>query len=503
MLFDLNDGKHHNDSDLFDVCIAGGGMAGISIAVALANKGRRILIVESGGREYDEQSQDLYRGDILGRGYFELDTARLRFLGGSSNHWAGMCRPLDDIDFRAQQHIPHSGWQIDYRDLQPYHRQVCDILEISDDFTDIELPSPSEEIKRIRFRFSEPPVRFGEKYLKQLEEDANITFYLNANLVDIRIDEATGKVTQFHVANYRNRSERHGFRARYFVLALGGIENPRMMLASRSQIAAGIGNQNNLVGRYFSEHFQLLAGYYVAEEETWPFEDDVVYLAPTEVFQKDMRIANAGIRLELGNFGLSHEAKEHIREVLCYSDIIADYVRVFREFNCNGRPVGVGSIHVASEQVPNAHSRITLTNQTDTFGLPTVALDWRVVDIDRKTVVESVNAVARYLARQKYGNIKLADWILNDNVEIPDVDELSGYYHTSGVGAGYHHMGTTRMSSSPETGVVDKDLRVFGHDNLFIAGSSVFATSGHANPSFTLLQLALRLSDHLDRLSGA
>lgn len=493
MLHDLNAGKVHDDDDLFDVCIAGAGMAGITIALELAAKGHRVLIVEGGGLEYESQSQDLYRGDILGRAYFDLDVTRLRFLGGTSNHWEGWCRPLDDIDFQVHPQIPLSGWPIDRSDLQPYQRRVCDVLEIDDDFADIDLPSQSESVKRIAFRFSDPPVRFGEKYLPQLQSNKNITLYVNANLADIRIDEGNGTVTRIDVAGYRDPTLRHVYRARYFVLALGGIENPRMMLASRTQMPAGIGNLNGLVGRCFSEHFHVFGGYYAATDDAWPFQDTEVYLAPRPTFQTERQIANASVRLapldvDLGKFG-----KETVREAVCYSDLVADFLRVFREVDCNIRPKSGGYARVVTEQVPNLQSRVKLSDRTDALGLPVVALDWQSVDVDRRTIVETVAEVARYLARSKFGNIKLADWILKDEA-LPDVAECRW------VGAGSHHMATTRMSSSPQAGVVDKDLRVFGHDNLFVAGSSVFPTVGHANPSFTLLQLALRLSDHLDRL---
>lgn len=474
-------------------------MAGISIAIRLAKKGRRVLLLEGGGLEYDAKSQQLYEGDSVGRSYFELDHARLRFLGGTSNHWEGWCRPLDDIDFRELPHKPMSGWPITAGDLRLHLRDVCDIFEIDAEFSDVALPAPSNDLNSIILQLSTPPVLFGEKYLREIQESEYIDLFVNANLRNIKIDEVNGRVSEFNVVNYKNPNEFWNFRARYFVLAMGGLENPRIMLASRSQVDKGIGNANDLVGRCFCEHFHVLGGFYAAESAQWPFmgTKEEIHLSPTSTFQERAEIGNARVELLPLNPELGGDMKERVRPLLCYNDVVSDFVRVFKSLECNIRPASGGYIHVVSEQAPNRNSRVTLTNKTDALGMPIIALDWQTLDIDRKTIVESVKAVGRYLATNDFGNIKLADWIIKENEPIPGVAE------SSWLGAGWHHMGTTRMSSSPKTGVVDRDLRVFGHDNLFIAGSSVFPTAGHANPSFSMLQLALRLSDHLDRLLAA
>lgn len=492
MLRDLQQGVSDADPASFDVCIAGAGMAGITLAVALAAKGRSVVMLEGGGLEFDERSQSLYRGTNTGRSYFDLDTARLRFLGGTSNHWGGRCRPLDPIDFRVRDYIPMSGWPIDATALQPYQSEVAELVGISDDFSDIELPSPSDRLDRIRFHESTPPLLFGEHYKDTLESNDNISCYLNANVIDIRIDENSGDVTELEVVSYGDTRQVVGFRARWFVLALGGIENVRLMLASRSQIERGIGNGHDLVGRYFSEHFHLLGGYYLATEEAWPFGYAEVDLGITEQWQTTEKIANCSITLT--PFQVRSAWKEQIRDLLCYSDLIADFMRSLRPLSyCQGRPGSGGYVRVVGEQVPNRESRITLTDELDALGMPRVALNWQVDEIDRQTLIGAMDAVARYLAKTQYGNVKLADWIIDDQ-PMPGVDG------SSWTGAGWHHMGTTRMASSPENGVVDADLRVYGHDNLFVAGSSVFSTAGHANPSFTILQLTLRLADHLNDL---
>lgn len=309
MIFDLElsaPGERHRG---YDLCIAGGGVAGITLARDLALRGRRVLLLEAGGLDITEQSQNHYIGENIGRPYFALDTARLRYLGGTSNHWNGWCRPLDPSDFEKHEHIPHSGWPIRKSDLDPYLVAASEILELrsqrsadrsAEDFggsfsADRVLEDSGDSFSEIAFRYSYPEVRFGTKYLQFLESNERIDVFLNANLVDVRM--AGSRVTEFVCANYGEPDRRHSFTAKSFVLAMGGIENARMLLNFSTQNSAGIGNDQDLVGRFFMEHFHLSCGFYAADRDAWPFstKEGRVIVAATPALRKTEKIGRAHV----------------------------------------------------------------------------------------------------------------------------------------------------------------------------------------------------------------
>ncbi len=493
MIYDLNTTQLDKINGGYDVCIAGGGVAGITRAIKLAEQGRRILLLEAGGWEYTEDSQKVYQGENVGRSYYELDEVRLRFLGGTSNHWEGKCRPLDALDFEARSYIPDSGWPFDKSELDPYLEGACEIFEIPTDFHDEPLDGSEKMFDAIKFQWS-PPVRFGEKYGDALKASHNIDLFLNANLVDMRLDDNARHVDSVLCANYVEPTKHFTFSSKIYVMALGAIENPRMLLNFRHQMPGGIGNKHDLVGRYFMEHFAALGGYYVTDEDVWPFGQEEIFFAASPKLTNQRGIAHA--RLQVGPLFVPGESiyDQVKHRVVCSEDIVRDFIRNFKEVWC---PVSVyigGYLHIVSEQIPNRDSRVTLSDQMDHFGLNRTKLDWRITEQDRRTLKQIVAAFGAYMVDRNFGNVKLVDWMLDDKMPVPSVGQDEWH------GAGYHHMGTTRMANTPSKGVVDKNCRVFGTDNLFIAGSSVFPTSGHANPTFTIVQLTLRLSEHLDSI---
>ncbi|NKB48297.1 MAG: FAD-dependent oxidoreductase [Alphaproteobacteria bacterium] len=490
MIFDLNKiaaGEPHRG---YDVCIAGAGVAGITLAIDLASRGRRVLLLEGGDLEFTETSQNTYKGPIIGRNYFDLDFARLRYLGGASNHWAGWCRPLDAWDFEGHAHIPNSGWPIAKADLDRHFERASRILEIPAEYNDKPVEDSDNAFTQFEFQFS-PPVRFGEKYLEELKSSTRIDLFVNANLTDIRLTEATDRVTEFQCSNYTDRAAKHSFTGAAFVLAMGGIEIPRMMLNFRSQATAGIGNAHDLVGRYFMDHFHASGGVYAARRKDWPYSANEIHFAPTPEFMARQKIANAGLRagpLTDARRALINRAKHSL---FCNEDEVRGFARSFFEGSCPADVFTGGYLRVASEQQPNPSSRVSLSDDTDKFGLRRPALDWQISALDRHTIKHMVIGFGRYIASRKYGNVKMAEWLLDDGDPVPQVGE------DRWLGAGFHHMGTTRMASTPDKGVVDENCGVFGLDNLFIAGSSVFPTCGHANPTLPIVQLTLRLGEHL------
>lgn len=475
----------------YDVCIAGGGVAGITLALRLAAEKKRVLLLEAGGTEYSETSQAVYRGRNVGYAYHELEFARLRYLGGTSGHWNGMCRPLDEHDFLPRDHIPESGWPIRKSDIDPYQDEALEILEL-DPFPDYyEMPDSNGKLQHIGFSDS-PPVRFGEKYRQPLTDSKEIDVFLNANLVEVGIEPGNGRVTHFSFRGYADNGLLHKASADRYVLALGGIENARFLLTQGDK---GLANETGMVGRYFMEHLEFEIGNYLATPKRLKQMDTSEWIIPTPALMKEKNITNAGIRLarvvDIDKWPLKERGKLVFKRAICASDLVHDWVSTVYPFKCNLPIDDTGIVEISAEQIPNPKSRVMLGDEKDRFGLRRSVLDWQPTEFDKSSMRACAMELARYFAREEYGRVKLRDWFLTEDANLP-TDRFSEHH----VG-GYHHMGTTRMAEHAKDGIVDKDCRVFGHDNFYIAGSSVFRTAGQANPTFTIVQLALRLGDHL------
>ncbi len=471
------------DGRTFDACIIGAGPAGITLARRLASRGLTVGLFDGGGFDQTVESQDLYKGTIGAQPYFPLDGARLRFLGGSSNHWGGWTRPLDDHDFAERDDHPMSGWPIAKGDIDPYAAEADSILDLPANFDPPDMfGGKAAGLQPTFFRFSQPTTRFGQKYRNELQASKAIEVFLNANLVDLRLDNAHRAVTEAVFRTY-TRSTPFSIKAKFFALCLGGMENPRALLNANSQVPAGIGNQNDLVGRYFLEHPHVPIGHIVSRE---PITFMLVY-SPTPEFMREHRILSFGLRL--GNFCDRPRGRIHRRlpAPAALQVPFETLLEAAMDGDTSACPAHVASAFVACEQALNPESRVRVTNERDRFGLRKIELDWRLSDIDFRTLRTAALEAGRLMAEHDVARLKVVDWLLADG-NSPTLDQLFG---------GSHHMGTTRMSDDPKAGVVDRNQRVHGMDNLYMGGSSVFATSGHSNPTYTIVQLTLRLGDHL------
>lgn len=484
---------------MYDVCVIGAGPAGITLARSLTRQGRSVLLAEGGERGYSPESQDCYRGRVEGDPYFDLDLARLRFLGGTSNHWGGWCRRLDAWDFQAKAAAPLARWPIGPDVLEPYDREARDILELTPAQPDRPLPN-SRVLQQLSFCESDPPVKFGLKYEDELAAIPGIDLCLNANFVGFEVGGPGGSGGRDGVLSAARLRNYAGYEravaARSFVLACGCLENARLLLNENRRFGNRLGNQGDCVGRYWMEHptftlgdFILFPDYLgdgildVGELDMEAHVNRRWFIGATPAFLEQRRVLNCALRLEPVARSLT---RQYVADLVCNSPnvlqpLLAD---LGREVRC------VGQIRAAWEQEPRPENCITLDGEADPFGIPRIVLHWRKSPLDRRTPREFALEMARYLAAQDVGRLRLDPWVLDDAGDYPKDDEL----------AGYHHMGGTRMADSPAEGVTDRDCRVFGTENLFVAGSSLFASGGHANPTQTILGLALRLADHLNRI---
>ncbi len=495
----LGELSEHSVDGNFDVCVCGTGPAGITLAMRLIERGHSVLLLEGGSETFTEISQSIYKGRNVGLNYYDLDITRLRYFGGTSNHWAGWCRPLDAHDFEARAHHHLSGWPIRKSDLDPYAAEAEAILEIPTGPWEEELWDAAEGFRKIAFRFS-PPVRFGEKYGPRLARSPRTLLILDANVVDIRLSDGLSRVDHLVCRSLADPGVAKRVRSRFFVLCFGGLENPRILLNCNRQIPAGIGNERGNVGRYFCEHPHFTLGNVVFFDEPG---EKLQFFSPTTGFMEKWKVLNFGLRLRSDRERRTNVLLEALRSALCgmppakrFLDAARGrklrcfekgFVDAVREWA--GVAPMVGWLRIAAEQALNPESRVFLIRETDRLGLRRIALDWRLTEMDYRTFHAAAKRFAMALARRELGRIRIVEWVYDPRAPVPTVGEDGG--------GGNHHMCTTRMAAAPEEGVVDRNCRVFGIDNLYIGGSSVFATSGHANPTYTIVQLALRLADHL------
>ncbi len=516
MIYDLNEIKIDPFKDKqFDICIVGGGVAGITLAMYL-KKDFNILLLEAGDIEYSEESQEVYKGKNIGHEYFTLVDSRARWLGGTSNWWGGWCAPLDSLDFKKRDYVKYSGWPIDKTDLDPYEEEARSIVELPDKprsinykgWTDV-LEKSDEYLKGFKFQWSVPATNFRDKYKSELENRSNITCVVNANLTDMTLLDNLSNIKNIEIKNYRNKV--FAANAKTYILATGGIENARLLLNFNKQCKNGIGNDNDLVGRFFAEHLHFLDGkfiledhikeiFYSKEKQPARYQDIENFLVPSKKFQKHGKILNFGLRIEpLGS--LYHKPFESkLKDIICAWKWLENTVEELRDkaTDCTGD----GHIRIVSEQAPNPKSRITLGLEEDKFGLKRSVLNWQLQKIDKTTHRKAIIHFAKMFAKQNLGRVKIQKWVFDEDAWFPgfDIPEYPERYQEL---AGHHHMCTTRMSASPSEGVVDKNQKVFGVDNLYIAGSSVFTTTGHANPTFPIIQMTLRLADHINARSAS
>lgn len=482
----------------FDVCVIGAGAAGMTLALRLAERGLDVALMEAGGFEISAESQEIYEGAILGRDYWPLDVPRLRFLGGSMGHWGGWCRALDAHDFAAKPWNPGSGWPIAKADLDPYAAETDAILDLPSAAAVPDAPAAlaRDGFRQVEFRFSDPPTNFRDKFAPALEAAHGIVLGFNANLVDLRLDPDLGRIEAAVFRGWDPGDPGFEVTARAYVLACGGIETPRLLLNFTLQVPAGIGNAAGLVGRYFAEHPHFV----LAEAIFRAPLPELSFYSPTDAFMREHEVLNFGMRIERTPGPFVRQPGTVAGDPSCADPFILRLAERLADVapacapGGDGRVAFDGLIRIAHEQALDPDSRVMLGAATDRFGLRRAALDWRLGPMDLHTQRTALIAFATMLAERDIGRVRIRDWVLAEPFDWPGIadDEVGGK----------HHMGTTRMADDPRRGVVDRDCRLHELGNLWVAGSSVFPTGGHANPTYTIVQLALRLGDHLGATLG-
>jgi len=528
-----------------DLCIVGAGPAGIAIAHAFIGTSTTVCLIEGGGLCGEDRSQSLYEGSSAGDLPLDAGTSRMRVFGGSCTLWGGGCIPLADSDFEAREWVPDSGWPLRYADLAPWYERAREFCRIDPSYGfgpgAFDGPPPRRPLDLdpetlANFVFARSPIMFGDTYRDSLRSAANITVLLHANLMELEAGDGARSVTAARIGSLDGR--RGHVRARHYVLAAGGIENARILLLSDSVAPAGLGNDRDLVGRYFMDHPSGRIGSVVSDEPdtlSRPYERTIgkvraplsAEIGLTFEAQRRHRSLNArvhpfavegqvphgiralrDVRAALRSPRRQDEATllearlcaalqngpdstmVTVQQSLAISAVrlglhLGDVVKAVAQKVADRPTVRSDRVELVGffEQAPQRDSRITLGDDRDALGLRRVRIDWRLNDLDRHTWHTTTVLAGERLAAACGGRFEPAPWTRGEAE--PEVHGTA------------HHIGTTRMADDPSQGVVDAQGKVHGVANLHVAGSSVFPTGGWAFPTFTVIALSLRLAEQL------
>jgi choline dehydrogenase-like flavoprotein len=510
-----------------DVCIIGGGPAGLTIATELAQTRHSVLVLESGGEhQQSDFSAGLNEIENVGEPR-EMDTRKVRnrVLGGTSHTWSGRCTPLDAFDYEPRMWVPCSGWPVSEKEIEPFLLRAAGYLGlVSFEYDEqllnmLDLPvrfdtQHERELRSIFWQFSrisplnDDFVRFGPRFKKLRSE--TVTLVSHATVTQLLMDDGGSRVHEIEVATPDRKL--HRVRSRYVILCGGGIENARILLVSNQQQVQGVGNQNDLVGRFLMDHPRATLGTFPKETHSAIQQEFGLFRHPTgAVLQRGLSLTPQ-VQREKGLLNCSAWTTQHVeqddawralrtigrnngsdrialsRVVVKHADQIVEglWTKLVRRGSLPRR-MGRLDLDAMVEQEPNPASRVMLSDRLDALGVPMARIDWKIGEMERRTAIHLGHTVNDALARAGKPQAILADWVREQRAADAVFSDPA------------HPLGTTRMSDNEHMGVVDRNCKVHGVENLYIAGSSVFPTGGHANPTLMIIAMALRIADTLRR----
>lgn len=503
-----------------NVCIAGAGAAGISLALELAKSGFQVTLLESGGWEEEQATQDLYASEVSGVPHAGIHKGRFRILGGTTTRWAGQILELDPRNFDVRPWIPNSGWPFSGKTLTSYYRRALDLEGLGSVMSDddsvwraIKCRPPDLGDKVVPF-FSRwcPEPNFARLHGQALKESGKITVYLHANLCEIVLTEEQTAIAGFRCRTLAGRGA--VFTADQYVVCLGGIESARVLLQPLARARTAPWNAHGLVGRYFQDHIDavLLEVKPRSKRQLHRWFDNVyrsglkyhpqlklsvdeqqrlgcLAISATFSFAESTsatlaefsRVVGEVRRGTLGKMDIARAARHLPLGVL---------LRKTLRFGLRGRGYNPSDggilLNLHCEQAPNAESRVELTSERDAMGLFRSRLNWAISPLEIHTIRQFARVIGEEFRHSGFADV----------VPHPAL-EAGGSEMINLLSDSYHHIGTTRMADSPQSGVVDKNLRLFGVRNGYVCSSAVFPTSAFSNPTHTIIALAVRLADHL------
>ena len=452
--------------DNFPVVIFGSGPAGITTALELEKKNIKCLIVEAGDEVYSATSQEFFKGKTIGDPITDLSSSRLRQFGGTSGHWGGWSKPMEHYNLEL--------WPLKAQDLNLYLKRTCEILNINNQFRKSSL---NEYFNQIEFQYSK--VRFASKFKNHIKKTNNILLVLNTQLS--------------HLVGYNNNTDyaeciaeksRKRIKAKYFILACGGIENSRLLLWTKEKNSGFIDNSLP-IGKYWMNHPWVLAGAGIINKKKMEeklkdnflkYDGPLHFSSRRELIIKKKILSAA---MYMNDKEDTKIYKEIIKDILC---VAPEYGKKIARMIFN-KDLKCGNIFMHLEEDPNENNKIVLDNKKDKFEIPTIKLFYKKSKETLRTAKLFLEEFGNLCIKENLGRIAIKKKIYN-------LEEFES------MGA-YHHMGGTRIGVNKFDSVVDKNLKIHNINNLYISGSSNFVTSGYTNPTFTIIQLAIRLSEKI------
>ncbi len=477
------------------VIVVGSGIAGAEVATHLARHGREVMLLESGRKQFEPSIQAVNDVNFLGKRHRELDPDKyyhqylppelrgvswVRQFGGTSNVWTDKWKYFEPWDFDGRAWVANSGWPISFEDLLPYYRSAAKDYG----FGDLEAEALRPKIRQFRAKLAEyglkmssfywekTPTRTANRFGDEMFRSKKLHVVLGATATELKLDASKQRITA--VACRSLEGKEIIIEGDVIVLAMGAFETARLLLASNRQIPGGIGNAHDLVGRFYTDHLKhhtgilwpgKLAKEYGREMKFKPKPRFCVCFSLDETTQQEHKLLDHALYLK------PIYAKDKLIKPLSGHPTYRDG---------NGRVVA-HRVNLAFEQVPHKDSRLTLGTERDALGQRKLAVNWCFTDHDQQSLSKILEILPQRVAESGLGTIDFGD-------EPPSLDNMTD---------AAHQMGTTRMANRPEEGVVDTDCRVFGTENLYVAGSAVFPTGPSYSPTFTILALARRLGQHL------
>jgi len=499
--------------------IIGSGAIGLYTATELVKRGRRVIVIESGDNSLGGFASDSYAS--IGVKHVGIGTARSRTLGGTTNLWGGQLVEFQPVDFVGREWIPGSAWPVQYNEIAPFYSETYQNLGIDRAMQDdsavlkaigTKKPEFSEGIELFLTRWLKVP-NFASFYAKAISDEPNLVVLTDHTAVGFTGSD--GRIAAVKVV--QNGGLIQTIAGNDFLVAAGTVESVRLLLHSANDptwVCPWRRNQN--LGAYFQDHIGCRVAVVHPENSKSFFNTFGTAVLSGHKFAPKLRLMNEVLETERllnyqGCFIFESSVSENLVylkqfvKAAIYSRKITGVPEFFRNLMACGKylvplmwkyvvdhrvfvpKAATISLGVQGEQMPCRESCITIDdNLLDRNGLPRVVLDWKISGRELAAIREFTIRVDRALRGAGLARLQILD----------DLAELNPRF-ISNFSDQYHQSGGALMGTSEKEGVVDRNLKVFGTDNLYVGGSSTFRSVSNANTTFMALTFATRLVQHL------